>query len=299
MLTEFKNGNVVTIRGKINELDFKDVEYNKNGTTVKAIAGTVYVRVNQDNEDLIVPVAVFTNEYNSKGEKSRLYTDWMNVRNNGKSVKAFGLDGADRIECSGGRIGLREYPGRDEKLHTYTEISANFCTLNPRNTEDEATWAGMFVIGGKRFTTDADGIEDKNRYEIRMMIPKFNGEVIPVTFLAVKPEVIDVVSQYWTENSTVRAMGKVRFTQATEMVSVPSDFGEERKTPRTVRISELIVTGGNKLPLEDDMAYNVDDVRLGYDIYKKRIAAREQEIKDKASSKSAAPASSASSLGFE
>ena len=119
------------------------------------------------------------------------------------------------------------------------------------------------------------------RYKINGMIPQFGGKVDVVPFVAVNQGVIDAVSNYWNQGDTVKAAGKLNFTQTVSMRKQQVDFGEASEVPFTTSVSELIITGGSSTPLEGEFAIDENDITAALAERKARLA----ELKEKSQNK--------------
>jgi hypothetical protein len=156
------------------------------------------------------------------------------------------------------------------------------------------------MVGSKGFETDKDGVET-DRYKINGFIPQYGGKVDVVPFVAINKGVVDAVSNYWNEGDTVKAAGKLNFSQSVETRLQEVDFGDPIETTRTINVSELIITGGSSTPLEGEYAINEDDVANALAERKARLATLKEKSQNKGTA-GKAPATTGGSkfrdLGF-
>lgn len=283
--------NNVHIEGILNEIDLKDIEYtNRRGEKVKAIAGTITVKVHQEingvKKILEIPIQLFGNQYNSAGNPSPLYTSFRDIKDNYVSVAACGNeDDADRVVINNGRIQLHSYAGRNGKLISFPRISANFVNKVPRDRcKEQATFAVEFVVKQAAMEVNPQTGEETGRYRIIGVIPGWNDRIDVVPFYAVNEGVIDVVSSYWTPGDTVRANGKLDFSISQEEVTQPVDFGEPVKNIVTRRTSDLIVTGGAQAPLDGEKSYEAAEINQALAAWK----AGQDDILEKSKAKAKA-----------
>ncbi len=269
--------NNVHIEGILNEVNLKDITYKskKTGQDVKAIGGSIDIKVRQningEDKTLIIPVQIFANEFNAKGNPSPLYTNFQNIKNGlYKSAAVTGdEETADRIKVDRGQIRLHSYVSNAGKLVSFPQISANFIQqISKAQCKEQATFQVEFVVRQAMMETNADG-EETGRYKMLGIIPGWGGRVDVVPFFAVNPGVIDAVSAYWNPNDTVRANGKLNFSAEVQKVLTPVDFGEPIESTRTIRVSDLIITGGSQAPLSGENEFPINEINEGVAAWKK------------------------------
>lgn len=276
MLREAEN--VVRIEGILSETDLKYGSFEKNGTQFNSIGGVIKIQVNQEingeSVTLEVPVHMFASEYTNKGTKNPAYQSIERVMNEFTSIAAAGgAANADRVRITNGKITMNEYYGRDGQLISFPRVTASFINkIKADEMKPCATFTTNFVVAKKMHEVDREGIET-GRYKVTGIIPQFGGKVDVVEFVTSNKNVINAVSQYWTENDTVSAQGRLNFSSKTETVVKEVDFGEPQETTRTISVSELILTGGSSTPLEGEYAYDMSDIQTA-------LAERKQRLED-------------------
>ena len=276
MLREAEN--VVRIEGILSETDLKYGSFEKNGTQFNSIGGVIKIQVNQEingeSVTLEVPVHMFASEYTNKGTKNPAYQSIERVMNEFTSIAAAGgAANADRVRITNGKITMNEYYGRDGQLISFPRVTASFINkIKADEMKPCATFTTNFVVAKKMHEVDREGIET-GRYKVTGIIPQFGGKVDVVEFVTSNKNVINAVSQYWTENDTVSAQGRLNFSSKTETVVKEVDFGEPQETTRTISVSELILTGGSSTPLEGEYAYDMSDIQTA-------LADRKQRLED-------------------
>ena len=298
--------NSVKIEGILSEIDLKTGTSTKNGKTIEYIGGSIKVRVNQaingENVELDIPVFLFSNKLKNDGNPNPAYASIERVMNEYVSIAAAGIDAADRIRITNANIRMNEYYGQGGNLNSYPRINASFITkvTDLSKFNPEATFSVVFMIAAMGYETDKDGVENKNKFKIRGILPQYGGKVDVVDFYATSPNVISAVSSYWSEKDTVKINGKLNFTSAVEEKMVEVDFGEPRMERRTVSVSELIITGGTQTPLDGDFAFDEDEINEALKERQATLAAKKEEAKKKENApKKAAPAKKGfSDLGF-
>jgi hypothetical protein len=304
MLNTIKDGNVVKIEGILSEIDLKKGSFKKNGVDINSIGGVIKVRVNTkvngNDTELEIPVHMFASQYTNAGGLNPAYESIERIMNEYVSIAASDIDHADCIRITRGQITMNEYYGQNGNLVSFPRVSASFVSKIKRDEcKPDASFSVTFMVGQKGFETDKEGVET-DKYKVVGMIPQYGGKVDVVPFYAINAGVIDAVSNYWNEGDTVKATGKLNFTQKVETRIVQPDFGEPTEETRTISVSELVITGGSSTPLDGDYAINYDDVKAALADRKNRL----EELKNKKSDKGTsgkAPAQSGSKfsgLGF-
>ena len=304
MLNTIKDGNICKIEGILSEIDLKYGTFKKNGNDMRSVGGVIKVRVdttvNGENTTLEIPVHMFASQFTNAGQPNPAFESIERIMNEYVSIAASDINAADRVRITKGQIAMNEYYGQSGQLVSFPRITASFVTkIKKEDCKPDATFSVTFMVGSKEFEVDKDGVET-GRYKINGMIPQFGGKVDVVPFLAINQGVIDAVSNYWNQGDTVKAAGKLNFTQTVTMRKQQVDFGEANEVPFTTSVSELIITGGSSTPLDGEFAIDENDITAALAERKARLA----ELKDKASNKGTsgkAPAATANKfkdLGF-
>jgi len=286
--------NIVKIEGILSEIDLQTKTFNKNGTTMESIGGSIKVRVTQDingvSTDLEIPVHMFASKLTNAGAPNPAYESISRVMKEYVSIAASDIDHADRIRITRGQIQMNEYYGQNGNLISFPRITASFISkVKKDECKPCATFSIVFMVGNKGYETDKDGVET-NKYKIIGMVPQYGGKIDVVPFFAINPGVIDGVSNYWNEGDTVKATGKLNFTSRSEVRKVEVDFGEPTEEVRTISVSELILTGGSSSPLDGEFALDPNDVTAALAERKERLAALKEKGASKGTTAKAAPA---------
>ena len=305
MLKETENN--VKIEGILSEIDLEAGSYTKNGQTIEKISGFIKVRVNQkingEDVELDIPVYMFANKLKNNGQPNPAYVSIEHIMTEYVSIAAAGIEKADRVRITNGTIRMNEYYGQGDKLTSYPRINASFVNKVTDLTKfkPEASFSAVFMIGEMGYEHDVDGVEIEDRYKIRGILPQYGGSVDVVDFYAINPNVINVISNAWSPDDTVKIVGKLNFTSRVEEKSVEVDFGEPRVERHTVSVSELIITGGTEAPMSGDFALEVEDVQEALRARQARLAELKDKAKNKTANSHSAPSakkSGFSDLGF-
>lgn len=301
--------NTVRIEGILSEVDLKKGSFDKNGTEVETIGGTIKVLVEQKvNGQSItneIPVHMFSTKYTKQGKINPAYESIEEIMNKYVSIAAaHSADQADRIRITKGQIRMNEFPGMDGNIVSQPRVHASFVSKAVGEFKPEATFNLEFMVSSMRRVTDKDGVEvDPAKLEIHVVVPQYTADnasamnVDLVTLYAENPNVINAIESYWAPGECFKASGRLNFSSRTEEVVEQVDFGEAQSRIRTINISEFIVTGGSQMPLEGEFAFDIDDIKAG-------IAARNQRLEDMKSGKERQnkavppPSKGIASLGF-
>lgn len=299
--------NNVKIEGILSEVDLKYGSFTKKATgqTVNSIGGTIKVQVNQNiNGETVmleVPVHMFSAELTNKGTKNPAYQNIEKIMNEFTSIAAAGgVQGADAIRITNGSISINEFVGRNGEISAYPRINASFVTkIRQDEMKPEATFSATFVVGKKVAEVDKDGVET-GRYKITGVLPQYGGKVDVVEFITANPKVIEAINQYWSENDTVSAIGRLNFSSHKETVIKEVDFGEPQEQVRTFSVSELVITGGSAAPLEGDHAYDMNEIKDALIERTARLEKMKEEQAEKGKTRNAPQANSNNKvdLGF-
>lgn len=162
------------------------------------------------------------------------------------SVAAHGREQADKVRVTQGRIGLNEYYGQDEKLHSNPQISTNFINrvqageeFNPR-----AEFETELFVRSVRPETDKNG-DETGRAILEGYIPVFGGKVIPFTF-KVNTEGSEYVQDSYEAGQTVFVYGDIVNFKEKIVRKTESAFGKDKESISYNTIREYVITGGGE-----------------------------------------------------
>lgn len=258
--------NTVRIEGLLSEIDLRYGSFMKKGETMNSIGGTIKIHVNQEINgepaSLEVPVHMFASEYTNAGAKNPAYQNIERIMNDYTSIAAAGGEAnADAVRITNGRITMNEYYGRDGRFISFPRITASFVNkIRADEMKPCATFSTTFVVANKVNEVASDGVET-GRLKVTGVLPQYGGKVDLVDFIVANPNAINAINQYWEDNETVMASGRLNFSSKVETVRKEVDFGEPQETTRTISVSELLITGGSQSGLEDGAAYNIDEIQ--------------------------------------
>lgn len=295
MLKEIKNGNYVRVEGLLSEMDLTVKQITKDpANPYTAITGSFIVRadvdINGEIQSNFIKIRVFAKEFTKANKPNPSFSQFKELIDKGVSIAVGGEAGATAVRVSGARLSSNDYYDKKGTLHNTVDISASFVDIVSRDImKPTATFSTVFMVGHKGYIVDNDGIET-DVYKVTGMMPRWDGSVDVVDFVATNPNAIDAISSYWSEGDTVKAEGRIVSTME-EVTTGGADtaeafFGEAPATRTYTRINRsFVITRGTPNPLEGEFAIDYDDMK---EALAKRKAAIEA-LKDKAAPAPAAP----------
>lgn len=297
--------NTFTITGLVSEINFRE-GMNKNNKPYRS--GTVIVRVDQTyggkSEISEIPVSMFANKFKKDGTANKCYEQMAQIQNNYRSIAQAGLDGATRITFTGITSKIQENmfvsPSNPEAVLSSWRLNTMFA--NPaRGAGDCATFCMEIFIMKMERELNIEGEETGRLKLIGMYVGNrgagSNAEGNVFTFYVEEPGTIDYIERNWNENDTVQVVGRIRYCSEEVQYHSENSWGEDIPQTSTRNKHELIITKGSDFPMEDDMAYDPDDIKA---LYADRSARREQLVVDAKNKAKAATATKASvSSGYD
>lgn len=278
--------NKVKIEGVLAETDLKYSSFQKEGSDVEAIGGSIKVLVDQQingvDTVLEVPVYMFSTKYTKAGKLNPAYESIERVMKEYMSIAATGSrDLADKVRITSGSIRMNEFMGQNGTLVSQPRVYASFVSKATGEFSPCATFNLEFMVSRIAREVDRDGVEvDPPRLNVEGIVPQYTApnatvmNVDQVPMVALAPSVIDAIEQYWEAGKCFKASGRLNFSSKTEEVIENVDFGEPQKTYRTVNVSEFVITGGSQAELVGDFAWEYSDIKAG-------MAARRARLEEK------------------
>jgi hypothetical protein len=300
--------NKVRIEGILSETNIEYGSFQKEGKTVECIRGTIKVLVNQvingvptTNE---IPVALYAQKLKNDGTSNPAYESIERVMRDYISIAASetGEAGADRVRITGGQITMNEYYNANKQLVSFPRIQTSFVTkIKKDECKPEASFAAEMVVGSKSYKTDAEGNELEPRvFVIKGVMPIYGEKVQVVEFVAANENVADIIDNNWEKGDTVKFLGRLNFSSKTDTILEEVDFGEPQERVRTISVSELLITGGSKDPLDGELAYTNEEIAKGLAERTARLEAQKEKDLQKAQQRKApAPSTEASKGSFD
>ena len=98
---------------------------------MNSIGGIIKIQVPHDEKTLEISVHMFASEYTNKGAKNPAYESIERVMNEYTSIAAAGgVDGADRVRITNGKLTMNEYYSQDGRLVSFPRVTASFVSKN-------------------------------------------------------------------------------------------------------------------------------------------------------------------------
>lgn len=280
--------NQVNIEGLINEIRINDIE--KNGK--KYISGEVVVKVN-DKEGLesYIPVSFISADKKANGEPNKIYQNLQALKSF-NSIASAGIEKADMIQIRGAKLSENIFmPKGSDKVVLSTRITSNFFTrIQKQNFSPEATFNSIiYIVKMEPEMKNYEGdMQETGRLLITGALVGYKDKIDLVTFIVENEKNIEFINSHYQVGDTVRIGGKLNFSEETVTVSKEVGFGEAEERTYTKRKRELIVLRGSAGPLEDEQAYQEEDIKKALLERKARIEeaqTKNQQTQDYSSSK--------------
>lgn len=282
--------NKVKIEGILSEINLDYKSFEKNGVKTDAIGGNIKIKtvqkLNNKDVELEIPVQMFASKLTTKGTSNPAYESIERVMKEYNSIAAVGEADADKVRITSGQITMNEYyPKGSEKLVSFPRISASFITkVKPTEYKPEASFSAEFVVGSKTAEVNRDG-EETGRIAIKAIIPQYGGKVDVVPMYSSNENVANALSEYWEDGATVKAVGRLNFSQTTKTEIIESGFGEPEEKTSTINVSELLITGGSSDPLTGEFEYDTTEIQEALAERKERLEAEKVKSMSQTSSK--------------
>ena len=276
--------NKVSIEGILSEVDIKTGSSKKDGKPY--VMGEIKVKVAQDingetkhNE---IPINLFATQKTKKDTLNPAYEAIMNIKENYTSIAACGSeDQATRIRIDRGELGENAFYGSNGALVSTPRIRASFTTsIKKDECKEKAVFEAVIVIGSIKEEIRSD--EPTGRLIVKGILPQYGGRVDVIDFIVASTEAINHIQTYWNEGDTVRIAGKVNFSSRTIHEEKEVGFGEPIVEDRTISVKELIITSGSQSALEDELAYDAEEIKKAL---KERQAILDEKKEKKGSAK--------------
>lgn len=280
--------NQVNIEGLINEIRINDIE--KNGK--KYISGEVIVKVN-DKEGLesYIPVSFISADKKANGEPNKIYQNLQALKSF-NSIASAGIEKADMIQIRGAKLSENIFmPKGSDKVVLSTRITSNFFTrIQKQNFSPEATFNSIiYIVKMEPEMKNYEGeMQETGRLLITGALVGYKDKIDLVTFIVENEKNIEFINSHYQVGDTVRIGGKLNFSEETVTVSKEVGFGEAEERTYTKRKREFIILRGSAGPLEDEQAYQEEDIKKALLERKARIEeaqTKNQQTQDYSNSK--------------
>ena len=246
----------------------------KNGEYVSV---ELTLRTDENSEH---KVKMFSNKLTKDGSISKLYESTMTVANEYKSADVVGIDNADRVNINQGELSTNRYMSKAGELVEIAQISTKFCN---RHEGGEFNARAEFSLVGVVDTVipkmnEEDEIE---LLKIKLNVPRgFNKQIEQVDVVVREASAFDYITEAFQKWEVVKVGGQiVNKVETKQEKTEPVGFGTmpQLKTS-TVRVRELLVTGGHVLEgMNEQQYYTQEEIQEGLSLLNQKIV----EIKSK------------------
>ena len=289
-IKQVQSKNEVNIVGKLLSVQTRS---GKTGAGVPYESVTALVRVNQDIEGKSevheIQESIFASPYTNTGKANPI---WENVKRlkEMKTAENVGIDEADVVRLTKGNIQENYYVARNGQAYDTWQIRGAFVGKGGEKTTSLATFNVEIVIIDMRDEVNNDG-DPTGRMIIKGGIVQYGGKLDIVDFIVEAPDKVDYLQRNWEVNKTVRANGRIRVTVQEEAAPTKtSSWGEVVPESSARIIRELIITGGDDEPLDDEFAYNYMDIKKAANERKALMEQKQIEAKNSSSPSKTSPA---------
>lgn len=259
--------NRIKIEGILSETDLKYGSFTRNGENVETIGGTIKVLVEQEINNtpitLEIPVHMFSSKYTRTGKVNPSYESIERVMKDFTSIASCGSkDNADRVRITNAEMRVNEFIAQDGRVISQPRVNASFISKAIGDFNPEATFTMEFMVSDMRRVLNSDGTEmDPAKLEVDVVVPQYGGHVDICKLYATNPNVINAVESYWESGSCYKANGRLNFSSTVKKIREEVDFGEPVERVQTVSVSEFIITGGSQAPLDEEFAFDINDIK--------------------------------------
>ena len=286
--------NKMNLVGKLLNVDFGDGKMSDGRDYKRA---TVTIRVTQPvdgkEETSEINVGFFASPYTKTGKANPAYKSLTDLQNL-KTAQNVGIDAADKVSITGATLSENNFVSRNGNLINGWQIRGSF--INATNRPGEAaTFITEIYIMDMHDEVDREG-DPTGRLVIRGGVVQYNGKLDVLDFVVEAPDKVEYISSNWEVNKTVTVKGRVRVTsQEVAPSGESSGWGEDIPDTTTTFIRELVITGGDDEPKEEDFSYDPAQIKKAFNERKAMIEQLQIDARSKTKNQGANSASAASS----
>lgn len=256
--------NNVKVEGILHE-NRLDIKTHADGR--RYIAGDLLVQVSEDN---IVAVNFFSFDKKKDGNPNKIFQSLNTVKDSYKSIAKHGIEEADRVSITGGRVESNEFYGQNGQLISTFRVRSNFVNRVSRELEPTAEFQMEGYIQG--MTEEIlNNDEVTGRFVLNLIVPMYGGRISLLNMFLENPAGINYVQENYEVGDTVKVAGIIRnrvqvVTKAEEM-----EFGGDIVETRERVYRELIVERGSA-------SYDTDEA-FDPALIKQALVQREVDLK--------------------
>ena len=263
--------NKVTIVGKLLDATFAKGN-TKDGKPYER--ANITVRVTQKNgnrtETSDIPASAFATQFTSKGAPNPAYESLQRLKDL-KTAQNVGIDNADYIRLAGNAVGnLRENAFVSKSGQLVTGWQINFSFFNTGKAEETATfWNELFIMDMKE-EVDREG-DTTGRLIIKGGIVQYGGNLDVMEFVVEEPSCVNFLTNNLEVNQTMILGGRIRYTTVEEVSASSGSWGEEVAASNTKTVRELVISGGDEGPKDEEFSYDPVEVKKAFNVRKAKM----------------------------
>jgi len=282
-----QNLNEIEIVGKLSSVNLKETT-NKKGN--ECIYGEVKVHTQEEIGGMTVPIEipinVYANKFTKAGKDNPAYQSLKDVQEKMVSIEACGNEEeATRIRVYENSDPISENIFKNSQtgeLVTSQRIKASFFNRASQNQEDKARFQTVICILSIKDEVNKDG-EPTGRLIVTGAYPNYNGELQVIPYVVGNENAINHIQTYWNKGDTVKVYGKINYSYRVEKTLEEVGFGEPIERKRTVSHKEFLITSGSANALDEEVAFDPQDISKGLEARQAMKEAKAaEEIKKKA-----------------
>lgn len=281
--------NVVSVVGTLLSTDIREGKSTKNNRDYRSVNYTVRVKQQYEGHEDVneIQMSSIAMKYKNDGGDNPAYRGLADLAAMNTAEKV-GFEKADKVRITTGSLSENMFVSKSTgNIITGFRINSSFVNKADNSMVDMAVFkTEIFILDIAREMNKKTG-EETSRLIVRGGIVQWNGKLDVVEFVAENPTYISFIERNWHVNDTVRVSGRIRCATSIENSDEANEggFGETVQIAAPVLRKELIITGGDETPYDEEFAYSIDDIRAANAT---RKALRDQMLID-AKSKTSAP----------
>lgn len=234
--------NSVKIAGILKEKSL-EIKTNDKG---KYIGGYLVIQTDANSAHR---VNIFASEKTKDLKDSGIFKSALTIKDEYISLADCAKNGWDnsratRLVVNDGKLGLNEYYGEDGQLHSSWSVSANFIN-RIRDGSEIAPCANFEVEGFINAVREKD-----DKVFVDLIVPIYNGRVIPITF-SVAPSVAGFVQDNYNRGDSTMFAGSL-VNMAEKEVKRKEGFGGVQEEVTIKYVRALVINNGNPNPYDPD-----------------------------------------------
>ena len=263
--------NNVTIEGIVSEVNIRDIDKGDK----KYVAGEVIVQVpTKDGKFNTIPVGFISADKKKDGTPNQNYARLQNLKNF-NSIAALGREeGATKVQIRGANLSENLFlPQGGQDVISTIKINSNFFTkiTNEANYAPEASFNVTVYVA--KMEDEVRNEEETGRLIVTGVLVGYNDKAEIVRFIAEEKANVDFIKSHWNEGDTVKIGGELRFTEEIVEQEQEVGFGEAETRRYTRRTKEFIIKRGSAEGLDEEEAFNADDIKKALQERKARMDA--------------------------